>query len=84
MDPNYRAITGPAKKLLYSRKFLLLVLDTVVSATLFFIGKHYPTAFTTSHEVVWPIILIAMTVLIWIAWVRQATDVPEPQAQPTP
>lgn len=33
---------GPMKGLLKSRKFLLLVLDTVVSSVLFFVGRFVP------------------------------------------
>ena len=35
-----KPITGPLGKLLYSRKFLLLVLDTIISAALYFVGKY--------------------------------------------
>jgi hypothetical protein len=36
---------SPIKALLSSRKFLLLVLDTVVSLILFFVGKYAKVAF---------------------------------------
>lgn len=38
MDNNNRPVLYPFKRLLYSRKFLLLVLDTVVSIALHFFG----------------------------------------------
>ena len=35
-----KPLIGPFGKLLYSRKFLLLCLDVLVSAVLYFIGKY--------------------------------------------
>lgn len=40
---------------------------------LFFIGGYHHAHFRTSHEVYFPIFLIAMTVAAWIVWVRRAT-----------
>jgi hypothetical protein len=37
MTPN------PFSSLLHSRKFWLLILDTVISLTLYFVGKYSPT-----------------------------------------
>ena len=41
---------------------------------LFFIGGLAHAHFQTSHEVYFPIFLIAMTVGAWVIWVRLATD----------
>lgn len=35
-----KPLIGPLGKLLYSRKFLLLLLDVLISAILYFIGKY--------------------------------------------
>lgn len=35
-----KPLFGPFAKLLYSRKFLLLCLDVLVSAVLYFVGKY--------------------------------------------
>lgn len=43
---------------------------------LFFIGAHAYPHFQTSHEVWFPIFLIAMTVAAWVVWVRRATEGP--------
>jgi exosortase/archaeosortase family protein len=40
---------------------------------LFFIGGYAHSHFQRSHEVYFPILLIAMTVTAWVLWVRRAT-----------
>lgn len=50
---------------------------------LFFIGGYYHSQFQVSHEIYFPIFLIAMTVGAWILWVRRATrEVFGPDARP--
>lgn len=48
----------------------LQLLNMVRIVTLFWIGAYFPKAFQTSHEVVWPGILIVLTIVIWVTWVR--------------
>jgi exosortase/archaeosortase family protein len=40
---------------------------------LFFIGGYAHSQFQISHEIYFPIFLIAMTVTAWVVWVRRAT-----------
>lgn len=49
---------------------MLQILNMVRIVTLFWIGALFPKVFRTSHEVVWPGILIVLTIVIWIGWVR--------------
>jgi len=51
----------------------LNALNLVRICGLYFIGGHFHEHFQQSHEVYFPIFLIAMTVLAWILWVRRAT-----------
>ena len=41
--------------------------------SLVYVGGYFFPHFQTTHEVYFPIFLIAMTVAAWIVWVRQAT-----------
>jgi len=41
---------------------------------------YFRSVFQTSHEVVWPGVLIVLTIVIWIAWVRWE----ERSSQPLP
>lgn len=51
--------------------------------SLFFIGGYFYSHFQSSHEIYFPIFLIAMTVAAWIIWVRLATrDALEPEPNP--
>jgi exosortase/archaeosortase family protein len=40
---------------------------------LFFIGSYAHSYFQRSHEIYFPMFLIAMTVTAWVLWVRRAT-----------
>lgn len=40
---------------------------------LFLIGVHAQAHFQRSHEIYFPIVLIAVTVAAWVVWVRRAT-----------
>ena len=51
---------------------------------LFFIGGYGYAHFQASHEIYFPIFLIAMTVGAWIAWVRRATHERSAAASPRP
>lgn len=51
----------------------LNALNFVRIVGLFFIGGLARPHFQESHEVYFPIFLVAMTVLAWILWVRRAT-----------
>lgn len=51
----------------------LNVLNFVRIVGLFFIGGYFYAHFQTSHEIYFPVFLIAMTVAAWVLWVRRAT-----------
>ena len=51
----------------------LNLLNFVRIIGLFFIGGLAYPHFQRSHEIYFPIFLIAMTVAAWIVWVRRAT-----------
>jgi exosortase/archaeosortase family protein len=43
--------------------------------TLYFIGSHFDEEiFHTAHEVVWPILLILITMATWVLWARWVGD----------
>jgi exosortase/archaeosortase family protein len=61
----------------------LNMLNFVRIISLFFIGGHFYAYFKDTHEIYFPIFLIAMTVAAWIVFVRRATRDsfgPEPDA----
>ena len=44
-------------------------------ASLYFVGAHFAeSTFRNAHEVVWPVVLIIVTMLTWIAWARRLGD----------
>jgi len=56
-------ILGPIKKLLYSRKFLLLALDTIISVLLFYFGKFEGVEFLIATlQPVFVFIIIAIAI----------------------
>jgi exosortase H (IPTLxxWG-CTERM-specific) len=57
---------------------VLQFLNFMRIVTLFWIGEHFSRVFRTSHEVVWPGILITITIAIWILWVRWETRTAQP------
>lgn len=40
--------------------------------SLFLVGVARPNAFQTAHEMVWPMVLIAITLSTWVFWARRA------------
>jgi exosortase H (IPTLxxWG-CTERM-specific) len=53
---------------------LLLALNQVRIASLYFVGAHFPKAFDTTHEDLWGVGLIVGEVALcmaWIGWARQ-------------
>ncbi len=56
----------------------LQLLNLLRIITLFWIGAHFSRVFQTAHEVVWPGILITITIAIWILWVRWETQPAQP------
>ena len=47
--------------------------------SLFLVGVARPNAFQTAHEMVWPMVLIAITLATWVFWARRAVrEVPQP------
>ena len=62
MNPN------PFASLLHSRKFWLLVLDTVVSLALFFVGKYLPGAFEDVKFIITAIQPVFVIIIAAIAY----------------
>jgi exosortase H (IPTLxxWG-CTERM-specific) len=56
----------------------LQLLNFLRIVTLFWIGAYFSRVFQTAHEVVWPGILIVLTIATWILWVRWETRVARP------
>ena len=56
----------------------LQLLNLLRIVTLFWIGSYFPRVFQTAHEVVWPGILITLTIATWMLWVRWETQLPRP------
>jgi exosortase H (IPTLxxWG-CTERM-specific) len=52
---------------------LLQILNLLRIITLFWIGAYFSSVFHTAHVVVWPGILITVTIVTWILWVRWET-----------
>jgi exosortase H (IPTLxxWG-CTERM-specific) len=50
----------------------LLALNLVRIMSLYFIGVHYPGVFDIVHEEIWAVILIAASIVLYIAWMRWA------------
>ncbi len=42
-------------------------------ASLYWIGVHLPSVFETMHQIVWPTVLIALTIATWVAWALRET-----------
>ena len=57
---------------------VLQILNLLRIVTLFWIGTYFSRVFQTAHEVVWPGILITVTIAIWILWVRWETQAARP------
>jgi hypothetical protein len=62
MSPN------PFAALLHSRKFWLLVLDTVVSLALFFVGKYAVIAFDDLKFAVLSLQPVFVAIILAVAW----------------
>ena len=62
---------------------ILQFLNLMRIVTLFWIGFYLEKAFQTTHEVVWPGILIVLTIAIWVAWVRWEDRMSRPQRNET-
>jgi exosortase H (IPTLxxWG-CTERM-specific) len=56
----------------------LQLLNLLRIVTLFWVGSYFPRVFHTAHEVVWPGILITITIATWMLWVRWETQLPRP------
>ena len=56
----------------------LQLLNLLRIITLFWIGAYFSRVFRTAHEVVWPGILITITIATWILWVRWETQPAQP------
>lgn len=46
--------------------------------TLYLVGVNWSSVFQTAHETVWPVLLIAITLVTWMYWARRTMDVPQP------
>jgi len=62
---------------------LLLTLNLVRIASLYFLGLHYPGVFDVAHQDVWAIILIAASIILYIIWMRWAGPVTENRSDAT-
>jgi hypothetical protein len=62
MKPN------PIKSLFTSRKFLLLLLDTIISVILYFVGKYLPGAEQDVKFVILALQPVVIALIISIAW----------------
>ena len=57
----------------------LQAVNFVRIVSLFLVGVYKPRSFQTVHESLWPVILIAVTLLTWILWARRAQrQTPQP------
>jgi exosortase H (IPTLxxWG-CTERM-specific) len=59
---------------------LLQVLNILRIVTLYWMGVFFSDFFKTAHELVWPGVLIVVTIVTWILWVRWETPAPSPAA----
>jgi len=73
MSPN------PFNALLHSRKFWLLVLDTVVSLVLFFTGKYLPSAAEDVKFAILGLQPVVIAVILAVAWEDAAEKGNQPQ-----
>jgi uncharacterized membrane protein HdeD (DUF308 family) len=62
MNPN------PFSALLHSRKFWLLILDTVISLTLYFVTKYSPAATEDVKFLILALQPVFVTIILAIAW----------------
>jgi uncharacterized membrane protein HdeD (DUF308 family) len=62
MNPN------PFAALLHSRKFWLLILDTVISLSLYFVTKYEPQALDDVKFVILALQPVFVTIILAIAW----------------
>lgn len=62
MNPN------PFKALVMSRKFWLLILDTVISITLYFVSKYAPVAFDDVKFAILALQPVFVAIILAIAW----------------
>lgn len=53
---------------------LLQILNLLRIISLYLIGAYYVDFFRSAHEVVWPGVLITVTIVTWILWVRWETQ----------
>ena len=59
---------SPLKKLLGSRKFLLLILDTVVSVVLWIASSYFPEAQEAVKFMIMALQPVIIAVIVAIAW----------------
>ena len=62
MNPN------PFSGLLHSRKFWLLILDTVISLTLYFVSKYLPVAAEDVKFAILALQPVFVTIILAVAW----------------
>jgi len=62
MNPN------PFLSLLHSRKFWLLILDTVISLVLYFVGKYAQVAFEDVKFAVLALQPVFVAIILAVAW----------------
>jgi exosortase H (IPTLxxWG-CTERM-specific) len=55
---------------------LLFVVNLARICSLYFVGVHAPGAFEPIHREVWPLLMITLAAVAFLAWVRWATHQP--------
>ncbi len=51
----------------------IYVINLVRVVSLFFIGIHFPDAFTMIHETIWQAAFVLLAVVFWVVWLQWAT-----------
>jgi uncharacterized membrane protein HdeD (DUF308 family) len=71
MTPN------PFSALLHSRKFWLLILDTIISLTLYFVTKYSPEAQEDVKFLILTLQPVFVTIILAIAWNDNNPQLPQ-------
>lgn len=51
----------------------IYLINLVRVVSLFFIGIHFPGAFTMMHETIWQAAFVLLAVVFWVVWLQWAT-----------
>ncbi len=50
----------------------LFAVNVLRLVSLYYIGRYWPSVFDSAHQLVWQSLLIAIAVLLWLAWAGRA------------